>query len=171
VAPAQLRFVGCARTDQVPVAKGLTAGSTSKLKISVVSIFLLCCIGNLLVLQHTGLQREETEAPLLLGGPRHLTPHWALGCRGLVRDPLVPRVQGVGFRDGPPRVQGGVPAFIAPLQIFTMMQSIQNFSPVPRVGVRAARCSSGPFGVQLAVAYMARAWLCEISRRSASQAH
>ena len=91
----------------------------------MVSIFLLCCIGNLLVLQHTGLQREETEAPLLLGGPRHLTPHWALGCRGLVRDPLVPRVQGVGFRDGPPRVQGGVPAFIAPLQIFTMMQSIQ----------------------------------------------
>jgi hypothetical protein len=43
VAPAQLRFDGCARTDQVPVAKGLTAGSTSKLKISVVSIFLLCC--------------------------------------------------------------------------------------------------------------------------------
>jgi hypothetical protein len=121
--------------------------------------FRYVVVGNLLV-QRTGLQREETEAPLLLGGPIHLTPHWVsmLGI-GLswswacIREPSC---TGRGLPRRAPTCAGCTGVHRSS-QIFTMRQPIQFFSPAPRAGVRAARCSWDPFGMQLAVAIYSRA--------------
>ena len=83
------------------------------------------------------------------------TSYWVLGCRGLVREHLVPHVQGAGLLRRGTTCQG-VPTAIAPLKDLENLQSI-HFScapPGPGVGpgwVRG-RVLAFPFGIQLAVA-------------------
>jgi hypothetical protein len=78
------------------------------------SFFRSIVVGNNLLVQRTGLQWEETEAPLLLGGPRHPTPHW-LGIGLSWACTRAPRASCTG--SGLPTRSPRVPAFIiAPLR-------------------------------------------------------
>jgi hypothetical protein len=91
----------------------------------------------------------ETEAPLLLGGP---TPHtgYVLGCRGLVREHLVPRVQGAGLPRRGPTCAGCADGHRSS-QRHSNLQSI-HFSCVPAgpggggrgVGARGVGAGPGP---------------------------
>jgi hypothetical protein len=64
----------------------------------------LSVVADDLLVQRTGLQRRKRRCSLLLDGP---TPsYWALGCRGLVREHLVPRVQGAGLSRRAPTCAG-----------------------------------------------------------------
>ena len=84
------------------------------------------------------------------------TSYWrVLGCRGLVREHLVPHVQGAGLLRRGTTCQG-VPTAIAPLKDLENLQSIY-FSCSLRVrgwarGWVRGRVLAGPFGIQLAVA-------------------
>ena len=87
------------------------------------------------------------------------TSYWVLGCRGLVREHLVPRVQGAGLPRRGTTCQG-VPTAIAPLKdlenfcnqyIFLFPCGPGGGSGVGPGWVRG-RVLAGPFGIQLAVA-------------------
>jgi hypothetical protein len=72
------------------------------------------------------------------------TAYWVLGCRGLVREHLVPRVQGAGLpRRGPTRVQG-VPTAIAPLKDISNLQSMFFLVPCGPWGGSGGGSGGGP---------------------------
>ena len=88
------------------------------------------------------------------------TSYWVLGCRGLVREHLVPHVQGAGLLRRGTTCQG-VPTAIAPLKdlenfcnqyVFLFPCGPGGGSGVGPGWVRG-RVLASPFGIQLAVAH------------------